>query len=56
MISQEQEEGILQGLLAAAGFVNSAIGSLLNGNTDRAYHKLANALTILEKLIKSIRG
>jgi hypothetical protein len=53
---QEREENILQGLLASAGFVDSAIKRLAEGKESLTIKHMSNALIILNRLIKSIRG
>ena len=51
-----REEGLLQGLLASAGFVDAGLKRLLEGKEEIAIKRLSDALIILQRLIKSLRG
>lgn len=53
---QEREESLLQGLIASAGYVDSAIKRLAEGRESLTIKHMSNALIILNGLIKSIRG
>lgn len=55
-LTLNREEGVLQGLIAAAGFVDSGIKRLAEGKEQIAMNRMGNALIILNRLIKSLRG
>ncbi len=56
MQDHEFEEALLQTFLAIEGFCHSAINAIVKEDYPKALAKVANALEIAEKKIKSIRG